>query len=568
MININELDRADLYSYFREKVKQVGVSNFFNVYDYNEFHNYFKKNRSSEEYKMFVSLTEVDFNEFITSIQNKKEILTNFIKNNSLYYSIFGYCNTNSLRIILNEIKNNEDLSGCNYSFLSSIPYDTVNEYINEYATDDEIALIVNYNHSIKAPFFKENTNALKLINDDKISLYHAINGNLKVSKDILYSDKLFETLKHSNIIEFRNNFNSIMKNNPSIFLEEKLNNYEDCLILNFDLEADLLEPYKNLSKDEYYSKLDNKNKDKFLYSYEAIHMNCKSYDEMLKKLSNKKLSDLIIDRLFKDNYYNVLINIREMFNYNEKLQNSLIEKEYLDIYMLLLNFDSLTNKEKIEFFKKNKDKDLGTKFYEDLRKCKNDAYNSIINSLYVPNNKNELLSNKYGVDIYLLDGENFDMMIRGLKTPYCENTRLYRKCFSLINNDNTSRVNSNYYYGYNNIDYDYIIHVSEGDSFSADMLENGTKKINRIMTSDEINSYCGISEIQIKTNQKNLEPSYLVAFNDINESYVENSKKLGIPIILINEEKYNKRKLKNNNIFSNKNEYIYDSFDEQRYRK
>ena len=323
-----------------------------------------------------------------------------------------------------------------------------------------------------------------------------------------------------------------------------------------------------NWNKDEYYSKLDNKNKDKFLYSYEAIHMNCKSYDEMLKKLSNKKLSDLIIDRLFKDNYYNVLINIREMFNYNEKLQNSLIEKEYLDIYMLLLNFDSLTNKEKIEFFKKNKDKDLSTKFYEDLRKCKNDAYNSIINSLYVPNNKNELLSNKYGVDIYLLDGDNFDMMIRGLKTPYCENTRLYRECFSLINNDNTSRVNSNYYYGYNNIDYDYIIHVSEGDSFSADMLENGTKKINRIMTSDEINSYCGISEIQIKTNQKNLEPSYLVAFNDINESYVENSKKLGIPIILINEEKYNKRKLKNNNIFSNKNEYIYDSFDEQRYRK
>ena len=45
MINVNELDRADLYSYFREKVKQVGVSNFFNVYDYNEFHNYFKKNR-------------------------------------------------------------------------------------------------------------------------------------------------------------------------------------------------------------------------------------------------------------------------------------------------------------------------------------------------------------------------------------------------------------------------------------------------------------------------------------------------------------------------------------------
>lgn len=567
MIDINELDRADLYSYFREKVKQVGVRNFFNVYDYNEFHNYFKQNRTNEEYKMFVSLIEVDFNGFIDSIKNKKEILENFIKKNGIYYGHFGYCNLESLKIILKEIRNNENLHDCNNSFVLSLPYEVVNEYLNNYAYDeDEVALLVNYNYKIRENFFKENPLALKLINSSKVSVYPIINSELKVSEDILRSDKFFDALKDSNIIEFRKNVNSVLENNPSMYIEEKLNKYEDNLILNFDLEIDLLEPYKNLNEQEYYDKAKDKNEDKFLYDYDNRQIDNMEFESYIKYMSSKKLFNLIIDRLFKDNYYNVVINIKEIFRYNQKFEKSLIEEDNLNIYLTIIEFETLTNKEKIDFFKKYKDMNLNTKFYEDIRRCKDNAYNNMINGLYAPSNKNDFLSNKYGVDVYMLDGEDFNMIIRGLGNTYRENIGLYRECFSLISQDNTSKHESPFYYGYNDINYNNIVHVSEHDSFSTDVSKNSTKNINRIMTSDEINSYYGKSEIQIKTNQEALKPSYLVAFNDIPESYIENSKTLGIPIVLINEEKYNKKKL-NSGYTLSESVYINDRFSEEIYK-
>lgn len=567
MIDINELDRADLYSYFREKVKQVGVRNFFNVYDYNEFHNYFKQNRTNEEYKMFVSLIEVDFNGFIDSIKNKKEILENFIKKNGIYYGHFGYCNLESLKIILKEIRNNENLHDCNNSFVLSLPYEVVNEYLNNYAYDeDEVALLVNYNYKIRENFFKENPLALKLINSSKVSVYPIINSELKVSEDILRSDKFFDALKDSNIIEFRKNVNSVLENNPSMYIEEKLNKYEDNLILNFDLEIDLLEPYKNLNEQEYYDKAKDKNEDKFLYDYDNRQIDNMEFESYIKYMSSKKLFNLIIDRLFKDNYYNVVINIKEIFRYNQKFEKSLIEEDNLNIYLTIIEFETLTNKEKIDFFKKYKDMNLNTKFYEDIRRCKDNAYNNMINGLYAPSNKNDFLSNKYGVDVYMLDGEDFNMIIRGLGNTYRENIGLYRECFSLISQDNTSKHESPFYYGYNDINYNNIVHVSEHDSFSTDVSKNSTKNINRIMTSDEINSYYGKSEIQIKTNQGDLKPSYLVAFNDIPESYIENSKTLGIPIVLINEEKYNKKKL-NSGYTLSESVYINDRFSEENYK-
>ena len=567
MIDINELDRVDLYSYFREKVKQVGVRNFFNVYDYNEFHNYFKQNRTNEEYKMFVSLIEVDFNGFIDSIQNKKEILENFIKKNGIYYGHFGYCNLESLKIILKEIRNNENLHDCNNSFVLSLPYEVVNEYLNNYAYDeDEVALLVNYNYKIRENFFKENPLALKLINSSKVSVYPIINSELKVSEDILRSDKFFDALKDSNIIEFRKNVNSVLENNPSMYIEEKLNKYEDNLILNFDLEIDLLEPYKNLNEQEYYDKAKDKNEDKFLYDYDNRQIDNMEFESYIKYMSSKKLFNLIIDRLFKDNYYNVVINIKEIFRYNQKFEKSLIEEDNLNIYLTIIEFETLTNKEKIDFFKKYKDMNLNTKFYEDIRRCKDNAYNNMINGLYAPSNKNDFLSNKYGVDVYMLDGEDFNMIIRGLGNTYRENIGLYRECFSLISQDNTSKHESPFYYGYNDINYNNIVHVSEHDSFSTNVSKNSTKNINRIMTSDEINSYYGKSEIQIKTNQGALKPSYLVAFNDIPESYIENSKTLGIPIVLINEEKYNKKKL-NSGYTLSESVYINDRFSEENYK-
>lgn len=555
-----ELDRTDTYSYFRKKIEEVGCENFFDLYDYKELHNYFKKYKPYDEYKMFVCLCDEKFNEFVYSIKDKKDVLTYFLKNNSLYYSLFAYSNLESLKIFLKELKNNEKLESCNYDFVTVLPYDTVQEYIDFTDDIDEVALLVNYNHSIKKTFFLEDSRALSLINSGKISVWSIISNELKVSKDILNSNKFFDELKSQNIIDFRNNFDKVLNTNPSIVLEEKLNKYEDDLILNFDLVSGLLKPYEKLTEDEYF-KLIREKKDKYLFANESLQN--VSFDEYLKKLSKKKLFELIIDRLFKDNYYNVLINIQELFRYNNKV--NLIEDEYLELYKKIIDFKSLSKKEQIEIFKKYKDSNLNTRFYEDLRKCKDHCYKKMLTDLYKPQKTNEMLSKKYGVDVYYLDGEDFSMIIRGLGNTYRQQFNLHRECFSLINQDNTSRVNSEFYYGYTNINHNNIIHVSENDSFSSNDI-NTTRKINRIMTSEEINSYRELSEIQIKTDNGTLRPDYIVVFDEITEDHIYDSKKLGIPIVLINEEKYNKKNLDKCNLFSDENNYIRSTFEEIEY--
>ena len=45
---------------------------------------------------------------------------------------------------------------------------------------------------------------------------------------------------------------------------------------------------------------------------------------EYLLEITNQKISEIIIDSLFKDTYYNVVLNIKEMLRYNQTLKNHL----------------------------------------------------------------------------------------------------------------------------------------------------------------------------------------------------------------------------------------------------
>ena len=513
----------DTYSFFREKMKVMKNYQFFDYYDYELIHKWFEQNRPYDEYKMFVCLCEKDFNQFIHSIKDKENVLTYFLKNNELYYSLFTYSDLASLKIFLEQLKDNKKLEYCNLSFLSAIRVDIVNEYINNTTDMDNIALLANYNYGLQKSFFLNHSMvALELLNEKKIPISTLLHDDVKISSEILKSNILFDGIKSPNIIGFRNNFDKIINLNPSIYLEQKLNDYEDEIILNFDMQEGLLNQYKGLTEFDYF-KLSHSDNDNYLFNrivYEQAPDDL--FEEYLKQISKKKLFELIIDRLFKDNYYNVLINIKEMFRYNEQQEPLLIKEEHIAFYSKIVEFANLSDEEKISLFKKYKDSNINTTFYEDIRKCMNDSYDKMIGGLYHPKVKNEELSKYYDTDIYLLDGADFTMMIRGLNGNYSSDEifKKYRECFSLISEDNTSRFSygENYcYYGYTNINTDDILHVSEDDSFSGDE-KNGTKKINRIMTSQEITSYEGISEIQIKTNDGIRKPDYIVAFNEITE--------------------------------------------------
>ena len=50
---------------------------------------------------------------------------------------------------------------------------------------------------------------------------------------------------------------------------------------------------------------------------------------DILKKETNKKISEIIIDALFSDNIYNVWLNIKEMLRYNKGLTKKFIKDMY-----------------------------------------------------------------------------------------------------------------------------------------------------------------------------------------------------------------------------------------------
>jgi hypothetical protein len=114
---------------------------------------------------------------------------------------------------------------------------------------------------------------------------------------------------------------------------------------------------------------------------------------------------------------------------------------------------------------------------------------------------------------------------------------------------------NYDYYYGYYHIDKNKIMHVFENDSYSVDLDAKNTKAINRIMTKEEITNVQGYSEIQIANEKIDktyyaLKPDYLVVFNLISEKEIKEAKRLNIPIIKIESEKYQNKSKEPSHMF------------------
>ena len=553
----------DYYLFFREQIGIYGFNGFLSMFNIEYMHEWFLKNDPNNEYKLFVCLIENDkFNKFSLYLTDHEALLSTFIKKSNAYYSLFYECDYNSFEIFFEAYKNDKTL---NSNFISFIPGDILLSYIDKTDNEEDIITILNNSSNARKEFFLNDSRGYKYIKEGKVHPELIINDNIKLSNDIVGSYLILNALKSPNIVNFRNKFNNFIKINPSYKLEDMLNKYEDSVINKFDINTGLISDFNGIDDiDSLNEKLKQLN-DNYLLFYLNTKNNIK--DE-LKKVSEEKVSQLIIDRLFKDNYYNVGININEMLRYQDNIGENIFDDETISLYKNVSDWSNLSMIDKLNIYNTYKNSNLNTKFYEDINKCRIHSYNRIKDELYIPNVKNDQLSKKYGVDIYYLDGENFSMVVRGLNNKYNEKSFLKRECFSLINNDNTSTINSKYHYGYYNFDVNKIFSVSEQDAFSCDTLNEGNnKRINRIMTSDELASYSEINEIQIKKDDTALYPDYVVAFNKISLDEVEEAFRLNIPIVLINEEKYNKKSLKQINILDNSNLYVNDMYDENIYK-
>lgn len=301
----------------------------------------------------------------------------------------------------------------------------------------------------------------------------------------------------------------------------------------------------------------------------------------ILRKETSLKISEVVVDSIFNDNIYNVRLNLNEIIRYTTDINENLIDQDHLSFYKVILNIDSLSNEDKIKLYNNFKEKDISSVLYDDLRILKNHSYNAIKNSLTEFNSnvglKRDDLSKAYGTDVYELNGEKFYMLVKSMN-PISNNINnnfinlekkesgIERGCYSLIGSDNIDVFNRNFVYGFNNFDEQNIISVFETDCFSKESDElilnqnYGTTAVNRLMTPSQIvngldfSKKTRYSEIQILGK---LKPDFIVAFDSINELALTESKRLNIPIVIIQTKSYSNDKKRNNPFNDESLQYI-----------
>lgn len=293
--------------------------------------------------------------------------------------------------------------------------------------------------------------------------------------------------------------------------------------------------------------------------------------DEKLKKSLNYITSEIVIDYLFQDNAYNVFLDINELLKFSTSVD--FLSEDDKKIYSDIVSLDDISVFDKKKILDNLKNKNMAHKFYDDFRLARSkmvELFNSsILNSDNIYRYENKELSNKYGVPVYEMNGNEFFVLVKAIekrKDSILNPNDLYAYCdgssFSIDGGNKLSTfLDTNMYYNlaYNRIPDNQLVHVFEVDSFSnyyrnknnnLPYDRNGTDRINRLFTPKEIvdvsSSY---NELIIsQPNQMNDEfnskleqpvPFAIYCYDDISDHDILSSKATGLGIILVNTKKY-----------------------------
>ena len=527
----NESIDTNCWGFFRRIVSQYGVDTLLKIYNKDTLS---KIDNDGHLYIVLASMMEKNLNYVLKYALTDNDFLSCLIKNSKYCYSLLFNIDYDLIKKYI--IKDYDFVK--NYFILSNDDYEKLfNDFdINEDILSKIITKINDIN--FVSNFFlndKRSLNVFKRLNKNEIN--YLINNNVRFSKEIVKSDYLFESIKDESLIGFRNRINKITINSNYLDIENRVFNYYSSLLSDYNPSSNLFREYESIKEIKYPY---NTN-----YILSSIALLDTSYDN-LKELTNKKISEIVIDYLFKDNIYNVFINIRELLSYNDSLENKILSNDMVDFYKMILDIDKINDEDKIKLFYQFKNHRIDTIFYDYINALRKDSYNKFKDEvLHIDiKNKSNDLSSKYNVDIYDYRDKDFMILARVLRTPYEEDTNNYRDCFSLISNEHVELIykDGKYIYGYNDFDVNRIMHVYEHDAYSSD-ISNSTRFINRIYRpSDLINASVKINEIQILNTKKDkrfesIKPSYIIAIDNITDMIIEESKRLNIPIILINEK-------------------------------
>ncbi len=285
-------------------------------------------------------------------------------------------------------------------------------------------------------------------------------------------------------------------------------------------------------------------------------------FDECIKNISNRWLLDYIIYYFFQDSYYNFICNLFQMTRYLRDINVELVDIKHLNLYNKFCDLSKLSFIERINFFKENCDK-LGVMemFYDDMRKVKDHSYQQLVNSSLKPDKKlsiyNKELSDKDGVDVYYLDGEEFYAFIRSFSLEKVNSdaeedylfsrTNKYGYSMSYISNSNIGTIDleqKEITLLYADISPSQIAYVHHDDAHTGRITDKLDRyisdKINEISTpSDLMSNTKSYNEIYIRPRNGEIRPCAIICYDTISEEQLAFAKKYHLSIVIINREKY-----------------------------
>ena len=575
--NILKESPRDEWRYYRDIMNYnlISIKELLSILGGKYIKEFYDNNRDKYEYIFFGSLCEKNPNDVVEMCLNDIDLFKEFYKElHQMDISKLGYDN------VLNIINLVKEINGDDYYFLRCINEKYQYELLKESLDDNTIIGILNYCDRDVVQFFIDNDDRFNRLYD-KLDIY-----DFRFSQEFLHNhiNFIFDKLKDKSLVSFRYNIDNFSKINGSLELLEMFDKYEDDIINSFDIDSGMFLEYKrrldneeNIFGSKYYIDIE--------YSFRKLDFsNNDSVISFLKEMSILKLSEVVIDYLFKDNIYNVRLNIGEMIRYNSFLNDNdkVLDNDKIDFYNTILNLEQLGGKSIIDLYNKLKDKDVSYMYYDDIKNLKYKSYDNVKSVIFNPNDKNDIDSNltsEYGVDIYDYRDKEYTMLVRCLGSRYRETNSNRKDCYTLLSDLNSKVLNDGVYiYGYSDFDNDCILHIFEGDAYSLNVLgnsdaKNSTTKVNRIMTPEQIvMSDSNISEVQI-VNKKipndrffdTLKPSYIVAYDKVNDMVIEEAHRLNIPIVIIKNNRLGYG-LKGDIIYDEKKDnYINSSWDEEK---
>lgn len=622
---LKEAAVGDAYYNFRNIIDVLSLDYVLDTFDYSDVYESFRKLSSKDfdnydnsvslliseseircnnEYKFFVSLCEIDINKTVLWVLHDDRLFKEFFMRADNFYSMF--CNLDYdliVRVIYKLNEYNDYFNGKGYEFLSCIGKDNQKALLGENFSDDIILRLIGYFNTEVVSYFFLNDNRSIYLFDRIPNINSYINFGVRFNDSILANPLFFDKLKSSSFILFRRNINAVETYNNPIMIEKMVKKYYDELISLYNSREDMFCEYLDVLNNplllrNYYGK------DSFIFSSdikflfrehldydEDDNLYFKDRDMLINSLrveSSRRISEVVVDALFCDNIYNVWINIREMIRYNERLSDNdkVLDCDRVNFYKMILGFDSVSSVDKIKLYNEFKDKNFNLTFYDDIRRLKDVSYDMIKRDLLdlskCFDRISSLDSEKCGTTVYDMRDSKYTMLVRS-KFPHRDRGSKRRNCYSIISDENNDTFgqgedSGKVIYGYNSFLNDRVIHMLEMDAFSSDVYSDNrgvSDYVNRIATRDEIvlgsSWYSEVELVNIQDSDGkyiNMKPDFIVVYDEIRDIDVSESKRLGIPIVIIRRTKLDKMCRIDMDFDRERDKYVNSSYDEDVSRK